>query len=273
MQQAADVLVRNNVSVHGPDGAPVLVFIHGFGCDKVIWQRVLEDFAADYRVVLFDHVGAGGSDLSAYSAEKYGALDGYVDDLLEICDALDLRGATLVGHSVGGTMAIAAAARPAARERISRIVLLAASPSYVDHPQDGYVGGFTRGDIDELMLSIDGNFPVWAASMAPVVMGARFPDLAVELERRFCRVDPVIARQFFRVSFLTDVRHLLQEVTCPALVLQCANDALAPAAVGTYLHRHLPHAELVRMRAVGHMPHVSAPEETAEEILRWLAKP
>jgi len=266
---SSPVAARNHVTVTGRADGPVVLFAHGFGCDQGMWQRVLPHFVADHRVVLFDHVGAGRSDAAAYDREKYATLDGYAADLLEICRELDLHDVVLVAHSVSAMMAVVAAA--AEPERFSRLVLVAPSPCYVDDPGTGYVGGFSREDIDELLESLDSNYFAWAAAMAPMVMGnPDSPELGSELTGSFCRTDPGIARDFARVTFLSDSRALLREVRTPALVLQCSEDLLAPVEVGRYVHEQLAGSTLVQLAATGHCPHVSAPEETAAAILGYL---
>jgi sigma-B regulation protein RsbQ len=264
------VVARNRVVVLGTEDRPVIMFAHGFGCDQNMWRRLVPAFMDDYRIVLFDHVGAGGSDLDAYDPQKYSTLDGYAADILQICDELDLHDVTLVGHSVASMMALtAAAAQP---ERFRRLVLVAPSPCYIDDSTDGYVGGFSSEDIEGLLDALDNNYFAWAAAMAPTVMGPQeSPELAEELTDSFCRTDPAIARDFARLTFLSDSRHLLPRVHTPTLLLQCTDDALAPPEVGDYLHSHLGSSRLVRLEAIGHCPHVSDPDETAAAILGFLA--
>ncbi|KAD4060001.1 alpha/beta fold hydrolase [Arthrobacter yangruifuii] len=264
-----DIRTRNNVQVLGQADGPVLLFAHGYGCDQGMWSRLLHRFTDVYKVVLFDHVGSGASDPAAYTPAKYATLDGYVTDVLEVCEDLDLRDVTFIGHSVSAMMAISAGATAA--ERLARIILVAPSPSYMDYPEDGYEGGFSRADLDELLESLDTNYLVWAATMAPVIMGnPAAPALGAELEGSFCRVNPTVARQFARVAFLSDVRALLPKVSVPTLILQASEDLLAPEHVGRYLQEHIPQSTLVQMKATGHLPHVSAPEETADSILSYL---
>jgi sigma-B regulation protein RsbQ len=259
----ADALRRNNVTVSGrPDGR-AMVFAHGFGCDQNMWRFVAPAFEADHRVVLFDHVGAGGSDLVAYDAERYASLDGYADDVVEIGEALGLSGAIFVGHSVSAMIGVLAARR--APELFDRLVLIGPSPRYID--DDGYAGGFSREDIDELLESLDANFLGWAGAMAPVIMGnPDRPELGEELTNSFCRTDPDIAAQFARVTFLSDNREDLPSVSVPTLVLQCSDDAIAPGSVGDYVHRRIAGSTLVRLQATGHCPNLSAPAETIEAI-------
>jgi sigma-B regulation protein RsbQ len=258
---------RNNVTEHGPpDGQPML-FAHGFGCDQNMWRFVWPRFESDHRVVLFDHVGAGGSDLSAYDADHYSSLQGYADDVLEICRELELDDVILVGHSVSAMIGVlAAAAEP---ERFARLVLVGPSPRYID--DDGYVGGFSREDIEGLLDSMDSNYLGWSSQMAPVIMGnPDRPELGEELTNSFCRADPEIARSFARVTFLSDNRQDLAKVETPSLVLQCSDDAIAPEEVGRFVEREMPAARLVTLDAVGHCPNLSAPEATAEAIEEFL---
>jgi sigma-B regulation protein RsbQ len=261
-------LERNNVVEHGPrDGRP-MVFAHGFGCDQNMWRFVWPEFADDHRVVLFDHVGAGGSDASAFDRDRYASLQGYANDVLEICHELDLTDVVFVGHSVSAMIgALAAAAEP---ERFGRLVLVGPSPRYID--DEGYTGGFTREDIEGLLASMDSNYLGWSGAMAPVIMGnADRPELGDELTNSFCRADPEIARHFARVTFMSDNRADLKRVRTPSLVLQCADDVIAPDVVGEYVDRELPDSRLVRLAATGHCPNLSAPEETVGAIEAFLA--
>jgi sigma-B regulation protein RsbQ len=262
-----DVLVRNNVNVGGrPDGRAML-FAHGFGCDQHMWRFVAPAFESEYRVVVFDHVGAGGSDLSAYDVERHGSLDGYADDVLEICRALDVHDAVFVGHSVSSMIGVLAAAGEPGR--IGTLVLVGPSPRYID--ADGYTGGFSREDIDELLESLDSNFLGWSSAMAPAIMGnPDRPELGEELTASFCRTDPDIAARFARVTFLSDNRADLPDVRVPTLVLQCSDDAIAPRAVGEYVHRAIAGSTFVQLAATGHCPNLSAPSETVDAIRSFL---
>ena len=259
--QLPTAVVRNHVRALGRIDGPVMLFAHGFGCDQGMWSQVTPAFTDDYRVVLFDHVGAGRSDAGAYTTAKYDSLDGYVQDLLEICEQLDLREVTLVAHSVSAMMAVAAAVQQP--DRFRQLVLVAPSPCYIDDPEGEYVGGFSREDIDGLLESLESNYFAWAATMAPMVMGnPGTPELGAQMTDSFCRTNPDIARDFARVTFLSDSRQLLGRVRTPALVLQCSDDVLAPVEVGRYVHAQLAGSTLVQLAATGHCPHVSAPVET-----------
>lgn len=261
------VLVRNNVTVTGNDAGRPMIFAHGFGCDKNMWRFVTPAFEEQYRIVLFDLVGAGGSDLSAYDPDRYSILDGYARDVNEICEVLDLRDVVFVGHSVSAMIGVLAAA--AAPDRFSALVLVGPSPRYInDHD---YVGGFTEADIEDLLASLDSNYLGWSTQMAPVIMGnPDRPELGAELTASFCRSDPEIQRQFARVTFLSDNRKDLARVSVPAVVLQCSEDVIAPESVGRFVHEQLAGSRFVKLRATGHCPNLSAPQETIDAIRAFL---
>ena len=260
------VLIRNNVQVRGNGRRPML-FAHGFGCDQNMWRHVAPAFEDDFRTILFDHVGAGNSDLDAFAPQKYSSLQGYADDVLDICGALDLRGVTFVGHSVSAMIGILASAR--APELFEQLVLVGPSPRYIDDAD--YVGGFSASQIEELLEFLDTNHMGWSAAMAPAIMGnADRPELAAELTNSFCRTDPDIARHFARTTFTSDNRTDLRGVQTRALVLQCSEDVIAPVSVGQYVHQHLSGSTFVQMRATGHCPNLSAPDETIAAMRAWL---
>nr|WP_233225496.1 alpha/beta hydrolase [Amycolatopsis sp. CA-126428] len=261
---------RNNVTVTGREDGPAVLLAHGFGCDQNLWRLVVPELARRYRVVLFDHTGAGRSDLAAWTPERYGSLDGYADDVLAICHELDLRDVVLVGHSVSAMIAVLAANREP--ERFAKLVLLTPSPCYLD--EDGYRGGFSREDIDELLASLESNYLGWSATMAPVIMGnPDRPELGEELTNSFCRTDPAIARSFARVTFLSDNRADLAKVAVPTLVLECSNDAIAPPEVGRFTHEQITGSTLVTLAATGHCPQLSAPGATAAAITAFVGGP
>jgi sigma-B regulation protein RsbQ len=260
---------RNNVVLRGREDGPPMLFAHGFGCDQNMWRYVWPAFAHEYRIVLFDHVGAGGSDFRAYDRVRYSSLHGYADDVLGICRELALSGVVFVGHSVSAMIGVLAAIEEP--QRFARLVLIGPSPRYIN--DDGYAGGFTRDDIDGLLESLESNYLGWSSAMAPVIMGnADRPELGDELTNSFCRADPEIAAQFARVTFLSDNRTDLARVRTPSLVLQCSEDAIAPQTVGEYVQRHLPDSRLVELQATGHCPNLSAPEETVAAMREFLAR-
>jgi sigma-B regulation protein RsbQ len=263
-----DVLTRSNVQVHGRTGAPPMVFSHGFGCDQNMWRFVWPEFADEFRVVLFDHVGHGRSDRSAFDPARYATLDGYARDVLDIMEALELEDVVYVGHSVSAMIGVLASNMEP--ERFGRLVLIGPSPRYVD---DGdYVGGFSAQDIEGLLDSLDSNYLGWSSAMAPAIMGnPDRPELGEELHNSFCATDPEIARHFARVTFLSDNRADLAAARTPALVLQCSDDAIAPTAVGEFVHSQLPNSRFRQLGATGHCPNLSAPQETVEAIREFVA--
>jgi sigma-B regulation protein RsbQ len=262
-----DVVTRNNVRVSGAESGQPMLFAHGFGCDQEMWRLVAPAFEGDHRIVLFDHVGAGGSDLGAYDRERHGSLAGYAEDVLEICRELDLERVIFVGHSVSAMIGVLAAVSEP--ERFDKLILVGPSPRYID---DGdYAGGFGREDIEELLESLDSNYLGWSSAMAPVIMGnPDRPELGAELTNSFCRTDPEIAAQFARVTFLSDNRDDLARVTTPSLILQCSEDAIAPRSVGEYVQREIAGSRMVILDATGHCPNLSAPEQTIAAIESFL---
>jgi sigma-B regulation protein RsbQ len=267
---SAGVTRRNNVVMTGPEDRPVVMLAHGFGCDQNLWRLIAPQLAENFRVVLFDHVGAGRSDLSAWQPERYATLDGYADDVLRICRELELRPVVFVGHSVSAMIGVLAAIREP--DRFSKLILVGPSPRYIDAA--GYRGGFSKADIDELLDSLDSNYLGWSAAMAPVIMGnPERPELAEELAGSFCRTDPAIARVFARTTFLSDNRTDLAKVTVPTLILQCARDAIAPAEVGAFVQAEIPGSTLVTLPATGHCPQLSAPDATLAAIASFASGP
>jgi sigma-B regulation protein RsbQ len=265
----SDVLLRNNVKVSGRGTQPML-FAHGFGCDQSMLRFVTPAFEDHYRIVLFDYVGSGKSDLSAYDARRYASLDGYADDVLDICHALDLHDVIFVGHSVSSMIGVLAANREP--ELFNRLVMVGPSPRYINDVD--YVGGFERADIEGLLDLMDRNYIGWANFLAPVVMkNEEHPELTEELHESFCSTDPEIARRFAEATFFADNRSDVARLQHPALIMQCAEDAIAPAEVGSYLQRTMPNGTLRMMRATGHCPHVSHPAETIDAIQSYLAAP
>ncbi|MFC3291215.1 alpha/beta fold hydrolase [Modicisalibacter luteus] len=265
-----NVLLRNNVKVFG-HGSQAMVFAAGFGCDQNMWRFVAPAFADDYRVVLFDYVGAGKSDLTAYTAERYGTLDGYAQDVLDVLAALDVHRAIFVGHSVSSIIGLLASIQDP--ERFERLVMVGPSPCYVNDPPD-YMGGFEHNALTGLLDMMEKNDLGWAGFLAPTIMSheAR-PELTEELQDSFCATDPAIARNFAAVTFFSDNRADLSQATVPALVLQSREDAIASTCVGEYVHKHMPHSTYKLMSATGHCPHMSHPEEVIRSIREYLPTP
>ncbi|NTE00398.1 alpha/beta hydrolase [Agrobacterium tumefaciens] len=261
-----NIIKRNNVTIRGT-GNQVMMFAHGFGCDQHMWRYIVPAFEDDYKVVMFDHVGAGNSDLSAYSYGKYDRLEGYAADIVEIATALQLQDVIFVGHSVSAIIGLMAAEM--APNIFKRLILVAPSPCYIN--DEDYIGGFRKDEIDELLESLNNNHLGWSMAMGPVIMGnSNRKELGEELSNSFCKTDPEIAKHFARTTFLTDKRHILPQVKLPSLILQCSNDVIAPVEVGEYMHQNMPNSTLVIMNATGHCPNLSAPQETTAAIKAFL---
>ncbi|SEH24096.1 alpha/beta hydrolase [Rhizobium sp. NFR12] len=260
------VIRRNNVVVKG-NGKRAIVFSHGFGCDQAMWRLVSPSFEDDFTTVLFDHVGAGKSDLNAYDADKYSSLAGYADDLAEIGEELGLQNAVFVGHSVSAMIGVLASVK--APSLFGDLVLVGPSARYID--DDGYHGGFAQDDIDELLASLGDNHMGWSSAMAPVIMGnADRPELGEELVDSFCRTDPDIARRFAKVTFTSDNRSDLPHVKARTLILQCRDDIIASEEVGEYVRDHIPGSRMVLLDATGHCPNLSAPGEVVAAIREFV---
>jgi sigma-B regulation protein RsbQ len=260
------VLKRNNVKVLGRGEQP-MIFAHGYGCDQNMWRFIVPAFVDRYKIILFDHIGHGQSDAAGFEERRYGSLDGYAEDVLAICQELDLKDIIFVGHSVSAMIGVLAAIKEP--ERFDRLVLIGPSPRYIN---DGdYVGGFKQEDIEGLLDFLDSNHLGWSSTMAPAIMGnPERPELGEELTNSFCRTNPEIAKHFARVTFLSDNRADLPGVKTKALVLQCSQDVIAPEAVGRYMHQNLQGSEFVQLSATGHCPNLSAPEETIAAMEAFL---
>ena len=257
---------RHSAQLSG-SGATIMMFAHGFGCDQNMWRFVAPAFEADYQVLLFDHVGAGASDLAAFDPDRYGTLAGYADDVIALAREAGVADGVFVGHSVSAMIGVLAARQ--APELFKALVLVSPSPRYID--DDDYVGGFAEADILELLDFLDSNHMGWSQAMAPTIMGnADRPELSQELTDSFCRTDPEIAKHFARVTFLSDNRDDLAHVQTPTLILQCRDDLIAPISVGEHVHRAIAGSKLVILDATGHCPNLSAPKETIAAIKDFL---
>jgi sigma-B regulation protein RsbQ len=244
-----------------------MMLAHGFGCDQNMWRFVAPAFEDDFRILLFDHIGAGSSDLSAYDREKYATLDGYADDVIALARDAGVKEGVFVGHSVSAMIGLLAAKK--APELFNTLVMVGPSPRYIDDGE--YVGGFTEAQVEELLEFLDSNHMGWSQAMAPAIMGnANRPELGQELTDSFCRTDPEIAKHFARTTFLSDNRADLGDVAARVLILQCREDVIAPISVGEYVHDALPGSELVILDATGHCPNLSAPEATIAAIRAFI---
>ncbi|ALJ00391.1 alpha/beta fold hydrolase [Rufibacter tibetensis] len=261
-----NALKRNNVTILGKGETPML-FAHGYGCDQNMWRFITPAFEEDYKIVLFDHVGFGKADTSVYTLERYSSLQSYAVDILEICEELNLKDVIFVGHSVSAMIGVLASIL--APDYFSKLVLIGPSPRYIN--DENYEGGFTQEGIDSLLESLDSDYLSWSAAIAPVIMGnPQKAELSQELTQSFCRSNVEVAKDFARITFLSDNRADLPNVKTPALILQCTDDVIAPLPVGKYMHEHLPSSSFKVLNATGHCPNLSAPEETISAIKEFL---
>ena len=263
-----DILKRNHVHISG-SGNQTIVFAHGFGCDQTVWKALIPEFEADYQVVVFDYVGAGRSDKSAYSKERYSSLHGYAQDVIEICDALNLKDILYVGHSVSGMIgALSSIKRP---ELMKKLIMIGPSPHYLNEP--GYKGGFEDSEIRELLDMMETNYKEWSKYLAPLAMNtSEKPEMVENFEALLYSNDPEIARQFAEATFYSDHRTDVPHIRVETLILQTTADAIVPLEVAEFLKDTIPTSELVVMeKGKGHNPHISEPEETAEEIKRFIS--
>ncbi|WP_439882612.1 alpha/beta fold hydrolase [Pontibacter sp. MBLB2868] len=257
---------RNNIEVKGI-GEKAMIMAHGYGCDQNMWRYITPAFENDYKIVLFDHVGFGGSDVSGYSEDRYTSLKSYAKDVLEICEEMDLQDVVFVGHSVSAMIGVLAALQEP--ERFAKLILIAPSPKYIN--DDNYRGGFTEESINEMLEVLDSDYLGWSANMAPVIMGnPDKPELSAELTKSFCQSNEVVAKNFAKLTFLSDNREDVKRLQTEALILQCSDDVIAPLPVGEFLHQQIPNNTFVVMKATGHCPNLSAPDETVAAMKAFL---
>ncbi len=264
---SGQVLLRNAVKVQG--AGPPLVLLHGFGCDQSMWARVAPGLATDHQVIQYDLTGMGASDYHHYDRVRHGDLQGHADDLIEILEALGGPPVVAVGHSVSSMIsALAAIKRP---DLFAALVMIGPSPCYVDKPP--YQGGFSESDISGLLSTMEENYKGWAGQLASMVAGDQDDDSPrEELNDRFCRNDPEIAKHFAKVTFLADNRADLPKVKTPTLIIQSAHDAIAQPFVGAYVHEQIAGSKLVTVDSTGHAPHMTKPAETTAAIRDFLAR-
>ncbi|PKA84342.1 sigma-B regulation protein RsbQ [Ulvibacter sp. MAR_2010_11] len=264
--QNSDIIHKFNINILGSGFQP-MVFAHGYGCDQNMWRFVYPHFEDDYKIVLFDYIGAGKSDIKSYSAQKYSTLQAYADDVISICEFLKLEDVIFIGHSVSAMIGVLAA--NTAPTLFSKLIMLGPSPRYINDTE--YVGGFEKEAIEDLMEALDSNYLGWSASMAPVIMGnPDRPELGIELKNSFCQTDPEVSKNFARVTFLSDNRSDIKKLQTPSLILQCSQDVIAPTTVGEYVAETIKNSTYKLLNATGHCPNLSAPEETVKAIKEYL---
>jgi sigma-B regulation protein RsbQ len=252
--------------MRGPEGAPAEVLVHGFGCGQEMWRHVVPALEGRYRVVLLDLPGSGGADPSSYDPVRHASLEGYRDDLAGLLRELGLGPVVLVGHSVSAMIGVLL--QIAHPDLVDRLVLMAPSARYLD--EGAYVGGFSEADVDDLLALMQRNHLGWQDPLAALVAGDAGGPAHAELEQSFCRTRPEVAAQFAAVTFRGDNRGDLPSVTVPTLVVQSADDAVAPLSAGQFVCDAIPGAQLEVIATRGHCPHLTAPAETAAAMVRFL---
>jgi sigma-B regulation protein RsbQ len=261
-----EVKSKHNVTRFG-NGSQTIMFAHGYGCDQNMWRFVAPAFEDDYDVVLFDHIGSGKTDENLYDFDRYNSLDAYADDIIHLCEGMELKEIIFVGHSVSAMIGVLAVAkRP---ELFKHLIMIGPSPCYIN--KEDYFGGFSKDDIDELVETLESNYMGWSSFITPVIAGnPDQPQFAEELNNSFCRMNPEIAKHFAKVTFLGDNRDDLGKVSIPSLVVQSDPDAIAPVKVGQYVHQHLQNSIYKQLDASGHCPHLTAPDQTIHAIKSYL---
>lgn len=260
------VFKKNNINIFGKGTQPML-FAHGYGCNQEMWRLVTPAFEEDYQIHLFDHVGSGESQVEKYDFSKYKSLQGYADDLIDICDSLSLKRSVLVAHSVSSMIAtLAAVSRP---DLFDKLIMIGPSPRYINEGE--YFGGFDQQDIDELIETLESNYLGWSSFITPVIVGnPEKEEYSNELHTSFCSMDPAIAKHFAKVTFTGDNRQDLQKLKTPTLIIQTHPDVIAPKEVGNYVHSQISNSELVQLDCSGHCPHLTAPDLVIEAIRNFL---
>ncbi len=261
-----NIVQRNHVKVTG-SGPVTLLFAHGFGCDQHTWRAVLPAFESRYQIVVFDYVGAGQSDLSAYDEQRYSTLEGYAQDVVDICKALHLTEVIFIGHSVSSMIGLLAAVQHPSLFR--KIVFIGPSPRYIN--DEAYYGGMELPDLEALLEVMESNYLGWSKNIAPAIMGnPDRPHLGEKLAESFCQTDPEIAKKFARVTFLSDNRKDLPQLRIPSLTIQCDDDILASPTVAEYIREHTPGNEMILLNSGGHCPHLSDPQGVIQAIQNFI---
>ncbi|WP_025143776.1 alpha/beta fold hydrolase [Pedobacter jeongneungensis] len=260
------ILIRNNVKILG-EGSQVIMLAHGFGCAQSSWKYITDAFLEDYKVILFDYVGSGDSDLSQYDKRKYATLEGYACDVIDIIETLELSNVIFIGHSVSSMIGMIAALQ--LPEAFKKLIFIGPSPRYLNDRD--YIGGFNIGDLETIFEHIAEDYVGWSKQLAPVVMDTPSkPELSDFLQECFEATDPSVALAFAMATFKADYRDKLKDLEVPSLTLQSSNDIMAPLSAGEFIYKNTPENFLVVMKATGHFPHISAPEETIKEIKEFI---
>lgn len=261
-------LIRNNVNVVGnlvSDQA--MIFVHGFGTDQSVWKDVATPFLGDYKVYLMDNVGSANTAPDDFVQHRYLNLERYAQDLVEVLEALEVKGAIAVGHSVGGIICLLAAVK--APERFSRLVLIGTSPRYRD--DEGYCGGLTDEGIDKVYNAALLSYEDWTRSFGFATMAnPDRPELARQFVESLRKIPQERTLTVLCSILQSDYRHILPLVRHPTLILQARRDSIVPLEVAEYLKRSIEGSSMGIIEAEGHFPHVSAPEPVVAAIRAFL---
>lgn len=257
----------HNVRVTG-SGEEVVVLGHGFGSDQSVWKQVISHFVDDYKLVLFDNLGAGTTDPDYFSFDRYSTLQGYAYDLLAILEHLQVSSCIYVGHSLMGMVGCLASIEQPTLFR--KLILVSASPRYLNDVN--YFGGFEQEDLDQLFQAMRSNYQAWVSGFAPLAVGDDMDSFAVqEFSRTLFSVRPDIACAVAKVIFESDVRGILPYVTVPCHILQSTKDLAVPVVVSDYLHSNLGSKSIVEiLQTEGHLPQLSCPNVMIPALRRHL---
>lgn len=241
---------------------PSLILLHGWGMTSAVFAGLSELLAPSYRLLAPDLRGHGGSEAGAGYA-----LTDLAGDIAEWCEALDLQGASLLGWSLGGQVALTLC--PALQGRLRRLILVATTPRFAaadDWPHglpDGRVRVMARNLKKAPRLTVE---DFWYSQFAAGEVPLPPTGMLTEAEQA---LDPLLATlDTLRHS---DLRATLKGVDLPTLVLQGGVDSITFPAAGRYLAEHLPQGELVVWNGAGHAPFLTQPEQCAQLISEFLA--
>ncbi|KAL5988149.1 putative esterase d14l [Asimina triloba] len=259
----------HNVRVVGA-GEQTIVLAHGFGTDQSVWKHLVPHLVNDFRVILFDNMGAGPTNPDYFDFDRYATLDGYAFDVLAILQELRVDSCIFVGHSVSAIVgALASISRP---DLFSKVIMISASPRYLNDVD--YFGGFEQEDLEQLFEAMRSNYKAWVSGFAPLAVGGDLDSVAVqEFGRTLFNIRPDIALSVAQTIFQSDLRQYLPLVTVPCHILQSTKDLAVPVVVSEYLHRNLGGESIVEvMTSDGHLPQLSSPDIVIPVLLRHIRR-
>ncbi|MDB5686747.1 MAG: alpha/beta hydrolase [Rhizorhabdus sp.] len=251
------------------DGDRTVILSHGFGTDQDAWAAIRPSLDARFRVISYDLAGSGPDGAASYDFDRHGSMFGFADDLLEILDDLGIEDCIYIGHSMSGMIgAAAASARP---EPFRRLIMIGASPRYLNDEGASYIGGFDQPDLDGLFASMAANYQAWAAGFAPAVVGGADIAAIDEFSRTLFQIRPDVALGMSRTIFQSDMRAVAARIESPTHIIQTNNDMAVPQDVALWLNRAIEGSTLDLIDAAGHLPHMTAPGEVLRILDRRLS--